>query len=237
MNHIRSRLIPNSKQHPDLGAAMVAGISLSPVSKHALNWCHGIGGNPVILSPEEATLEILEIVEAARKTYADDNADLANAIATAADYVKEAEALARLPVVGDETETIKGMAFLAERRAANADPVSVETRNANFLALHIDNAYGLDVARIRDALVTYQAERDRRDVLLVELRGGAAKLNAIAEKATAPATREQVAKIKADAKRLRSVPAVLTDLRQLRVDVAAISERLDGAIRQMEAVA
>lgn len=237
MNHIRSRLIQNSKLHPNLGAAVVGGISLSPVSQHGVNWCQSIGGNPVALSPDEATSELLSIVEVARKTYADDNADLKDTIASTAESIKDAEKLARLPVVGDETATIRGMVFAAEHRVASPEPSNTETRNANFLAQYIESAFGLDVSRIKEALAGYQAELSLRGDLLADLRKSAATLRAIADKASAPITREQVAKFKSDAKRLREVPAALADLRQLRIDITAIADRLNSAIKQMESVA
>ncbi len=237
MNHIRSGLIQNSKLHPNLGAAMVGGISLSPVSQNGVNWCQSIGGNPVALTSDEATSELLSIVEAARKTYADENADLKDTIASTAESIKDAEKLARLPVVGDETETIQGMVFAAEHRAASQEPSNTETRNANFLAQHVESVFGLDVSRIKEALAGYQAEISLRGDLVADLRKSAATLRAIAEKASAPITREQVARFKADAKRLREVPAAIADLRQLRIDITAIADRLNSTIKQMESVA
>lgn len=231
MQYVFAPIFGNSESHHRAGVPFVAGISLAPVPKSFIDWAAVIGTNPTALSADQAEAKLAAIFMAARDELATHNAGLKAALDHAHENLEEAKKLARLPVAGDESDTILAMAVLAETAFEVSAP---ELSNARFLARLMPKIDGLSLKAIIEARDAFDQERARQEALTADLRTVARELRSLADEANRPAAPEAVAKVKLNAKLLRAAPQAIAELRTLRDDATALAKRADAVLETLE---
>jgi hypothetical protein len=231
MQYVFAPIFGNTESHHRAGVPFVAGISLAPVSKAFMDWAYAIGSNPIALTATDAESKLAAIFTAARDELATHNAGLKAALDHARENIEEAQKLARLPLAGDESDTILAMAVLSETAFEVPAP---ELSNARFLSRLIPKIDGLNLNAIIEARDTFDQERTRQEALTADLRAFARELRTLADEASRPAAPEAVAKVKLNAKLLRAAPQAIAELRTLRDEAAALAKRAGGVLETLE---
>jgi hypothetical protein len=232
MHFLHQPLLGTLPAHPDAGA-VVAGISLAPVSPAVTARFAAIGGSGVIIDMTEAAARLLGIATAPSKTLALHLARLQALAVRGRGYVTEA--LGLFPIAsGDEADQISGMIAAIARPHVRL-PEGL-TDDADFLRAHRAAIVGIDTTPIASALDVIDATKAAIATVEDEIGCVVLELRALAEKVRAPESIAEARKRRVSAKAARVIPGLIAELHRMRAATAEALATLDRMLLAAEGV-
>ncbi|HLY88421.1 MAG TPA: hypothetical protein VKQ27_05505 [Acetobacteraceae bacterium] len=223
----------NMSCHPDVGAPLVAGVSLQPLSPAQADRFRSLGAEWVIPA-NRAEAALLEVATAPAGLSGVYLAALDTLLKQVRDYPAEAARLLP-PIAGDEASVIAGM--IKNLDDALPTPPAGLYEGADFLRQHLNASHGLATTAIAVALGKLDSTRAKIAAAESELSAIRVELGRQMEQATAPESIEDARRRRVSAKAARLMPALIADMERLRDEAAGIVGQLDKTLLALRGVA